>query len=354
VLVTRVIWETGEFVAKKRTTSQDVADLANVSRTTVSLVLNEVEGASIPPSTREKVYQAVQELGYVPNASARALARQRAQAIGLVITRSPEHIASDAFFPKVIAGLLNGIKKEQFRLLIETVEDQDVNTYRELAHAKHIDGMIILTPNNADQGLLQLHTLNIPTVLIGSLPGSNLPYVQIDNRKWAKKATQHLIDLGHRKIALITNAPLSYSSAQARLAGYRDALQSANLDINNELIEYGDFSPGSGFEAMQNILKKTTDLSAVFVASDNVALGVKSALSQAGLRIPQDISMVGFDDLPWAAYSSPPLTTVRLPALELAASASQLLLDLIKSDDVKKTEINLDMEIIIRKSCRQF
>jgi LacI family transcriptional regulator len=340
-------------VAKKRITSQDVADHANVSRTTVSLVLNEVEGASIPPVTRERVYQAVQELGYVPNASARALARQRAQAIGLVITRSPEYIASDAFFPKIIAGLLTGIKEDQFRLLIETVEDQNVQTYRELAHAKHIDGMIILTPNTADKGLLQLHTLNIPSVLIGSLPGSNLPYVQIDNRKWAKQATQHLFNLGHSKIAFISNAPLSYTSAQDRLAGYQDAIQAAGIEINEDLIESGDFSPQSGFEAMQKILNQGSDFSAVFVASDNVALGAKSAISQAGLAIPQDISMVGFDDLPWAAFSNPPLTTIRLPALELAARASQLLLDIIKFNNVDEKEINLDTELIIRKSCRQ-
>lgn len=340
-------------MTKKRITSQDVADLANVSRTTVSLVLNDVAGANIPQPTRDKVLQAVKELGYVPNASARALASQQARAIGMVMTRSPEHIASDAFLPKIIAGLLNGIKEARFRLLIETVDGDNPGAYVELARAKHIDGMIILTPNTADQGLKKLQAMGIPTVLFGNMPGSALPYVQIDNRAAARKATQYLLDLGHRKIAFITNAPPSYSSAQYRLEGYQDALLGSGVPVRAELIEYGDFSPESGFAAMQKILERDAGFSAVFVASDNVALGAKSALSQAGLTIPGDISMVGFDDLPWAAFSNPPLTTIRLPALKMAARASQLLLEIIKEDgEVEETEINLATELIIRQSCK--
>jgi LacI family transcriptional regulator len=339
-------------VTKKRITSQDVADLANVSRTTVSLVLNNVDGISIPPATREKVYQAVQELDYVPNASAKALASQRAQAIGLVMTRSPEHIASDAFLPKIIAGLLTEIKQEQFRLLIEVVEDEHEDAYIKLVRAKHIDGMIILTPNIADKGIAQLQKIGIPTVLFGALPGHALPYVQIDNIKAAKQATQHLLDLGHREIAFITNAHPSYSSAQDRLTGYENALRDAGIQVKNDLIEYGDFSPGSGYRAMQRILEKKIPFTAVFVASDNVALGTKSALNKAGLSIPDDVSMVGFDDLPWAAFSNPPLTTIRLPANEMAIKASQLLLDIIQEKEIETKEIILDTEIVIRESCR--
>ena len=339
-------------MTKKRITSQDVADLANVSRTTVSLVLNNVDGANIPQSTREKVYQAVQELGYVPNASARALASQRAQAIGLVMTRSPAHIASDAFLPKIIAGLLEEIKEQQFRLLIEIVEDDHQDAYVKLSQAKHIDGMIILTPNIADNRIKQLQKLGIPTVLFGALPGHDLPYVQIDNHSAAKAATQHLLDLGHKEIAFITNAHPSYSSAQDRFAGYQDALSEAGVPINDDLIEYGDFSPGSGFEAMQKIISKHNPFTAVFVASDNVALGVKSALSKAGMTIPDDVSMVGFDDLPWSAYTNPPLTTVHLPAHEMAAKASQLLLDIIQGNQLEEKGIILETNLIIRQSCR--
>ncbi len=339
-------------MTKKRITSQDVADLANVSRTTVSLVLNNVDGANIPQVTREKVYQAVHELGYVPNASARALASQRARAIGLVMTRSPEHIASDAFLPKIIAGLLTGIREERFRLLIETIDNENENAYIELARAKHIDGMIILTPNIADKRISQLEKLGIPTVLFGALPGHALPFVQIDNQGAAKQATQHLLDLGHREIAFITNAHPSYSSAQDRLVGYQDALREAGIEINEDLIEYGDFSPGSGFAAMQKILEKNRPFTAVFVASDNVALGVKSALSKAGLAIPRDVSMVGFDDLPWSAYANPPLTTIHLPAHDMAAKASQLLLDIIQGNEVEEKGIILETELIKRESCR--
>lgn len=341
-------------MSEKRVTSQDVANLAGVSRTTVSLVLNDVKGSNIPQKTREKVHSAAEELGYVPNATAQALATRRAKAIGLVMTRSPHHIASDTFLPQIIGGLLGVIREYKLRLLVESVdaEHQD-HEYLELVRAKHIDGMILLTPRLDDSGLTKLAEGNVPTVLMGNLLGSGFYSVDVDNRAAACKAVQHLLDLGHRKIACISSAPASYSASLERVLGYTDAMQAAGIAPDESLIRYADFDPQSGFESMNSLLKTRRDLSAVFVASDNVAMGAISALHAAGLRVPDDISVIGFDDIPWARYSDPPLTTIRLPAQELARVACITLIDLIRNVAPVERKLLLDTELIERQSCRK-
>ena len=338
----------------KRVTSQDVANLAGVSRTTVSLVLNDVEGIHISPETRQKVRDAADKLGYIPNATAQALATRRARAIGLVMTRSPHHIASDTFLPQILGGLLDVVKQHKLRLLFESVEPEHQDrVYLELARAKHIDGMILLTPRIDDAGLKKLEEVDVPSVLMGKLNDSNLYSVDVDNRLAAKQATQYLLELGHTKIACISNARPSYSAAPDRVLGYRDALMEVGLTPDDALIQYADFDPQSGFKCMQTLLASGKEFTAVFVASDNVAMGVKSALREAGLQIPDDISIIGFDDIPWAKYADPPLTTIRLPAQELASEACLMLLDLMQGSEPEDQHMILDTELIVRKSCRK-
>jgi LacI family transcriptional regulator len=316
--------------------------------------LNKVRGTQISPQTRRKVIKAAEELGYVPNAAAQALASHRTKAIGLVLTRTQHHIATDAFLPSIISGLLTTAKKQNIRILIDWVEtEHQESAYFELAHTKRIDGMILSTPRLDDKGLKALENVDIPTVLMGSIVGSNLPFVDVDNAKAAEKATAYLTGLGHKDIACITNAQPEYTSAPERVEGYKNALSRLDLPINETLIRYADFDPESGYECMKSIMKNNHQFTAVFVASDNVAIGAKSALREANLHIPDDISIVGFDDIPWAKYSDPPLTTVQLPAESIAQSACTLLLNMInKGDNNKQHKVILDTELIIRKSCK--
>jgi DNA-binding LacI/PurR family transcriptional regulator len=340
-------------VKNKRVNSQDVANLAGVSRTTVSLVLNEVEGISISPETQQKVRDAAEQLGYIPNATAQALATQRAQAIGLVMTRSPHHIASDTFLPQILGGLLEVVKQNKLHLLIESVEPEHQDrVYLELAHAKHIDGMILLTPRIDDAALRRLEEIDAHSVVMGKLADSNLYSVDVDNQLAARKATQYLIDIGHSRIACIANARASFSSAYERVLGYKDALIASGINPEDGMIRYADFDPQSGFDRMKSLLTSGQEFTAVFVASDNVAMGVKAALREAGLHIPDDISIIGFDDIPWAQYSDPPLTTIRLPAQKLASEACLLLLDLMKGSEPEEKNLILDTELVVRKSCR--
>lgn len=338
---------------RKRVTSQDVADLANVSRTTVSLVLNDVEGINISLETRKKVREAAEKLGYIPNATAQALATRRARAIGLVMTRSPHHIASDAFLPQILGGLLEVVRQNKLHLLIESVEaEHQDRVYLELARAKHIDGMILLTPRIDDTAIKKLEEVDTPSVLMGKLANSHLYSVDVDNCSAARQATQYLLDLGHRQIACISNARPSYSAAPDRVLGYKQALTAAGVAIDEGLIQYADFDPQSGFDCMRALLASGKKFTAVFVASDNVAMGVKSALREAGLRIPADISIIGFDDIPWAKYSDPPLTTIRLPAQDLASEACLMLVDLMQGTEPEVQHLVLDTELVVRKSCR--
>jgi LacI family transcriptional regulator len=339
---------------RKRVTSKDVAEKVGVSRTTVSLVLNDVKGIQISAETRQKVIDAAKELGYVPNATAQALASRRTQVIGLVLTRDQHHIATDAFLPKIISGLLTTAKKHNIRILIDWVEEKhQESAYFELARAKRIDGMILSTPRLKDKALEQLEDADIPTVLMGSIEGSSLPFVDVDNTKAAEKATSYLVGLGHENIACISNAPPEYTSAPERVNGYKNVLAGMSIPINKDLIRFANFDPESGYECMKSILQSQEKFTSVFVASDNVAIGAKSALRDANMRIPDDISLIGFDDIPWARYSDPPLTTIQLPAEELAQSACTLLMELIQDGHQNKQhQIILDTELVVRKSCK--
>jgi LacI family transcriptional regulator len=335
-------------------TSKDVAERVGVSRTTVSLVLNNVQGIQISPETRQRVIDAANELGYVPNAAAQALVSRRTKAIGLVLTRTQHHIATDAFLPRIISGLLSTAKKNNIRILIDWVEtEHQESVYFELARAKRIDGMILSTPRLNDTALKSLENMDIPTVLMGSVTGSKLPFVDVDNVKAAEKATSYLLGLGHRLIACISNAQPEYTAAPERIAGFRNALNRMNVPVNEGLIRYADFDPESGYECMNSILRSGEKFTAAFIASDNVAIGAKAAMREANLHIPDDVSLIGFDDIPWAKYSDPPLTTIQLPAEALAQSACTLLLDLIQGNDSSENNhLILETELIIRKSCK--
>ncbi|MEL7644655.1 MAG: LacI family DNA-binding transcriptional regulator [Anaerolineaceae bacterium] len=336
---------------EKRVTSHDVAELAGVSRTTVSFVFNDDKQHFVRPETRQKVREAAHQLGYYPNASARALASKQAKAIGLIMTRDPHYIAADNFLPQIIGGLLDVVKEKQISLLIEWVEPgEQTHTYLNLTQAKHIDGMILLTPRFDDPGLKALEQLGIPCVIMGQVPGSNLPFVDIDNCAAAHMAVNHLIALGHTRIACITNARLSYTSASQRLQGYRQALMDAGLNIDENLIQEADFDSASGYAAMRNLLGSGSNFSAVFAGSDAVALGALAAIHEAGLTIPGDISIVGFDDIPEAAHYFPGLTSVRVPANEIARQSCRLLMHLMKGEPLADRFILLPTELISRQS----
>jgi DNA-binding LacI/PurR family transcriptional regulator len=340
-------------VANRQVTSADVAKYAGVSRTTVSLVLNDVHNIKISPGTRQRVFDAAAELGYVPNAMAQALVSRRTQAIGLVFTRQPHHIASDPFLPQVLDGMLEVVRANNLRLLIDIVEpEHQEQAYHELVRAKRIDGIVFSGPRVDDVALVNLEKEGFPTVLMGQLPGSGFYSVDVDNHLAARQAVDYLISLGHRQIACITNAPSSYSASVDRLMGYRDALEQAGIPYNDTLVRFGDFEPESGYIQMNSLLSSGVPFTAGFIASDAVLIGANAALREHGLHIPDDISLVGFDDIAWSKYVDPPLTTVRLPAQAIGNQACTMLMQILNGQSIPERNLVLPTELIIRNSCK--
>jgi DNA-binding LacI/PurR family transcriptional regulator len=338
---------------KKQATSQDVADLAGVSRTTVSFVLNNVPGMKISEETRQRVLEAARQLNYYPTSAARTLASGKTRRIGLVLCEQREHLMADAFLPAFLRGVSDLAHQEGYRVVFQSAEDSTgETTYGDLLHEQHVDGLIVSGPRSDDFQLSRLQEEGYLLVLHGRLPDCALPFIDVDNIGGAHKAVSHLVGLGHSRIGLITNAPLSYTSSQDRLTGYRQALQEAELPFEDELVRYGEFSPESGRRAMESLLALPTPPSAVFVASDVVALGAMAAVRERGMRIPQDVALVGFDDIFLAAYVSPPLTTVRLPAYGLGWAAGDMLIRFINEDQPPvERQMLLASELVIRQSC---
>ena len=335
----------------KRTTAQDVADLAGVSRTTVSFVLNNVYGMRIGEDTRQRVFDAARQLDYHPDATARRMVKGRTSIIGFVLRQTPDQAFADRFIPQVLYGLSEAASAQGYHVLIEPSPPDDGNSYLRLIRERHVDGIVMSGPRFDDVELLHAHTEGSPVVLMGQLPNTDLPFVDVDNVSGAKKATQHLINLGHRRIAFISNAKPAYTASAERLNGYRQALAAADITFDESLVGYGDFTAASGEAAMSNLLQLKVGPTAVFVASDTVAIGALKAIRSAGLNVPQDIALVGFDDAPLSEFIEPPLTTVRLPAYGLGWGAANLLIRLINRDVIRQPAVLLETELIVRKSC---
>lgn len=349
-----VEWE--KELGAKRVTSQDVARRAGVSRTTVSLVLNDVQGIQISDETRRRVIEAAEELGYVPEASAQALASRRVKIIGLLLTRSPHHITSDTFLTQILDGLIEVVHEKGLRLLIDIIKAQhQKEAYLQLVRSKRIDGVILSGPRFDDEALKLLEQEGFPTVIMGQLPGMDGCSVDVDNCAAAQRAVNHLINLGHRRIACITNAAIYYTAAEERLQGYRQALEQAGIEYDPDLVRYGDFDPDSGYRKMVELLAGRASgkeaFTAAFIASDVVAFGAKAAIREGGLNVPQDIALVGFDDVPVARYTDPPLTTVKLPARELGRVAGDRLVRMIDGEKMPGTRVLLETQLVIRESC---
>lgn len=334
----------------KRVTSLDVAKQVGVSRTTVSFVLNDVPGVSISDATRKRVSDAARQLDYHPNIAGKKLVSGKSYTLGLVLCQSPEQIFADAFLPQVILGVEQAALQQGFHVLLKPVEPHDNGGYIRLVRENHVDGILLSGPRQDDQALLQLHQSRVPILLMGQLPGTDIPFVDVNAMAGAELAVSHLVGLGHQRIGMITNAPLNYTSAQQRRNGYLDAIKKASLPLDEALIKEGNYTPASGFEAMQSLLSSAPRLTAVFVASDVVAMGAILAIKRAGLNIPDDVALVGFDDISLAEYFEPPLTTVRLPAYGLGWAGAERLIRVMRGEGLDKYGLLLESELVIRQS----
>jgi DNA-binding LacI/PurR family transcriptional regulator len=327
--------------------------MAGVSRTTVSFVINNLIGTNISKATRDRVLKAAKALNYSPDAAGRKLVRGKSDTLGLVLCQSPEQSHADAFLTRVIFGVEQAAMQMGFHVLINQIEPDDHSGYTHLISENLVDGIIVSGPRQDDRDIVELHQDGVPVMLLGQMPGTEIPFVDVDAIGSAERAVEHLIELGHRDIALITNANLSYTSAQQRRYGYLTALEKAGIPSKADHMKEGNYTPDSGYRAMSGLLKSTSRPTAVFIASDVVALGAMLAIKEVGLRIPEDIAIVGFDDIPLTEFFDPPLTTVRLPAFDLGWMAGERLGRLVQKEPIDPVGLLLKTDLVIRASTAQ-
>jgi DNA-binding LacI/PurR family transcriptional regulator len=336
----------------KRATAAEVAELAGISRTTVSFVLNNVPGVRITEETRQRVLEAARQLNYYPDATARRMVTGQTRMIGFALHQSPDQAFSDHFFPQVLHGMSQAATTQGFHLLFEVIPPEDGhNVYMKLINERHVDGIVLSGPRLDDTELLHAYEQGANIVLLGQMPDNKIPFIDVNNIGGARTATEHLLSLGHTRVGLITNAPMEYTASTDRLAGYQQALEGQGLAFDQALVRYGNFTVESGAQAMAELLRLNPRPSAVFVASDTVAIGALQAIKDAGLRVPQDIAVCGFDDISFAKFTTPPLTTVQLPAYGLGWAAAEMLIRMISKEEIKNPYVILSTELVIRDSC---
>ena len=332
-------------------TLEEVARLAGVSRSTASRVIN--DHPNVQPETRERVWQAIRESGYQPHAVARSLVTNRTQIIGMIIPEAVTTLFTDPFFPLMLRGATEACNIHQYQLMLSlfTARADQQGMYQRVLRNGYLDGVIVASASLDDPLIPDLLRDRIPFVSVGRHPNERVLYVDVDNVAGARMAVEHLIRLGHQRIATITGR-LDMAAGQDRLEGYRQALKAHHIPVDEGLIVEGDFTEGSGMVGMQRLL--STSPSAVFAASDMMAIGALKALHKAGWQVPQDIALVGFDDIPAASAVEPALTTVRQPIERLGSMAVEVLLSVLETslqEEVPAQRIVLPTELVVRASC---
>jgi LacI family transcriptional regulator len=327
-------------------TIYDVAREAGVSYTTVSRALSGYE--FVKPSTREKVLQAAEKLGYVPNQQARSLAGGRSNLIGVLVPA-----LSNSYISEILRGIDEELANSDYNLILYT-------THRH--HGKE-STYVATIMNGAAEGLLLVVPL-ISTSYLDALRQQDFPYVLIDqsdetekslvvsgtNWQGAYQATEYLIELGHRRIGFVSGLA-GLNSATERLKGYTAALRDHGIPLRHELIVEGNFRESGGYAAAQKLLALAETPTAIFAANDMSAFGVIEAVRQRGWRIPEDISVIGFDDVPQASNVYPKLTTVHQPLAQMGREAVTLLLERIEDPTREMRQVILETELVIRDSC---
>lgn len=325
----------------KKPNIYDVAKLAGVSHQTVSRVINKAE--YIKDDTRTKVQSAMEELGYVPNAAARALVTSKSKIVGILVSDIVYHGP---------AGMMHAMEKEArrggFFAISASVDPLDGKSIAQgIEHLRRlgIEGLVVITPQSDSVQAVERLVTDIPVVFIDSPNNSKELSAELDNFSGAKRATEHLISLGHKQIVHVAG-PTGWFDSAPRVAGYEAAMESAHLQPK---VIPGDWTVPTGYEIGRDLDIEADKVTAIFAANDHLALGLMRALRQRGYSIPERVSIIGFDDVPEAAYYEPPLTTMRPDFAELGRVAMEMMLGHINREETLRAD-TLVPELIIRES----
>jgi DNA-binding LacI/PurR family transcriptional regulator len=335
-------------MASKRITLKDVADHSGVSFQTVSRVIN--GGQDVAPETRERVLAAVEALQYQPSQAARTLSQQKTFTIVVAVPIDPDFLFAEPHLLQLIHGVDYEASLRDYNILLSTRRPRDMRppAYHQLIQRRVVDGVIV-DGGRGDAAIIVPGEKKSPIVVTGYTQTS-LPSIHPDDEGGAYVMTQHLIALGHRRIGLIGGESTSYPGLQARRLGYERAFHDARLTVDPHLYTPGDFMPATGTSGAQQLMESAEPPTALFALNDNMALGAIRWLRAHGYRVPEDVSVAGFDDIANTDLADPPLTTVHLPSEELGRQAAILLFDLINNYPLRSQEIVLPCNLVIRDS----
>lgn len=326
-------------------TIRDVARHAGVSIATVSHVINHTRPVS--DELKQRVQEAMTTLGYQRNPMARALRSKQSLTIGVIV---PDN--TNPFFTEITRGIEDISLQNEYSVI---TCDSRGDLSREAMHTrnlrgKQVDGIIFVAAGGGETHIQQLVDREVPVVMVERDPYDlRVDAVMISNMRGAELATQHLLDLGHRRIACITG-PQRVTLRSERLQGFRDRLAAAGIALPDAYVVDGNFASDIGYLVARDLLALPERPTAIFAFNDLMAMGVLLAAQEAGLRVPEDLSVVGFDDIFLAAYTVPPLTTIRLPVHEMGQMAMEMLLNRIENRDAPLARKTLEIDLIVRKS----
>ena len=327
-------------------TLEEIAKLAEVSRSTASRVVN--KHPNVRPEVRQRVQKIIEETGYQPNAAARSLAFQRSNVIGLAIPRSVHALFTDPYFPPLTQGIVQACNQYGYTLSL-FIEFDEQTLFPRITRQGLLAGLVVQAATIRSELIDKLASVEIPFVVAGRPHNApNASYVDVDNIAGAYNAITHLIRLGHKRIGAITG-PLDMTVGLDRLEGYRKAILERGLTLDEALISEGDFTETGGYYAMQRLLGKKPN--AIFAASDAMAYGALRALREAGLAVPHNVALVGFDDVPCAGTDPAFLTTVRQPIVSFGFKAVEILLDIMEHGAQPPRRILMPTELVVRASC---
>jgi DNA-binding LacI/PurR family transcriptional regulator len=332
-----------------RPTLDIVAARAGVSRATASRVLR--GAANVSDSALRAVLDAAADVAYSPNRAARSLVTRRSDSVAFVVAESEDRIFSDPYFLGMLRGAHAVVSAAGLQLLfVLSASEQESESFAQFATAGHVDGVLLISLHADNKLLRELTAAGVPTIVNGRPIADDgaIWSVDSDNVAGARSATQVLVDRGANRIATITG-PQDMSPGVDRLAGYQQALRANGMRVLRQHQVLGDFSLDGGARAMRQLLARDTSIDAVFVASDLMALGAMGVIASAGLSVPGDIAVVGFDDIPQAGLATPGLTTVRQPIEEVGRMMATRLLQLVDGITVDRTTV-LPVQVIRRSS----
>jgi LacI family transcriptional regulator len=324
---------------------KDVARLAGVSVQTVSVVVN--DKAVVSADTRDRILAAIDELGYRPLAAARSLRTGLTRTIGLMVAD-----ITNPFFARMADAVEDHAHAAGFNVILYNThsDPERERTYLHIAAQRWVDGMLFVTTTDTLHGLRALQDAGIPVVAIDRIPsGYDGPSVILDNTRTGAMVAEHLLDLGHERLAHICG-PLDLRLSIERLESFQAAIRARGLEPLPHAVGDAAWSCRSGYDAMRQLLERAPAPTAVFASNDRLAIGAMRAIVERGLHIPDDISIVGVDNIELAPYQCPPLTTVRQSLTDVATLATKILLALVKGDEPERTRVVFEPQLMVRES----